>query len=67
MATAISDVFFRTQKGTCNALFSMNLQDYNLKELHKNFTLENLEKALLNIFKLFKEGKNIKNENGSLK
>ena len=30
MATAISVVFFRTQKGTCNALFSMNLQDYNL-------------------------------------
>ena len=30
MATAISVVFFRTQKGACNALFSMNLQDYNL-------------------------------------
>ena len=30
MATAISVVFFRTQKGTCNALFSMNLQDHNL-------------------------------------
>jgi len=46
-----------------NVLGGVNLQDYNIKELHSNFTLENLEKALLNIFKVFKEGKNIKNEN----
>ena len=30
MATAISVAFFRTQKGICNALFLMNLKDYNL-------------------------------------
>ena len=30
MATTISVAFFRTQKGTCNALFLMNLEDYNV-------------------------------------
>ena len=30
MATVISVAFFRTQKGTCNTLFLMNLEDYNV-------------------------------------